>query len=264
MRISHSFTESRPPQSEVRATDAVGAALRELGEVREAVRERLTEFSAATLLKWNELEAEIENKLESLETRMADTGATAVDAAVARINELGRAIHELVENHLHCPARALMSTSVRACSPEDSLERAAQLLWEGDCGALPVVDAEGRLVAMITDRDVCMAVYFRGCAPGHARVRDAMSKSVFTCSPDDAVERVCGIIGEHQVRRVPVIDAQERLIGIVSLADVVRYLNALPAAHPTRQLLVATMAAVCDHQPPRALVAAGPISSAAA
>jgi CBS-domain-containing membrane protein len=94
-----------------------------------------------------------------------------------------------------------------------------------------------------------MGVYFRGCAPGHTRVRDAMSKRVFTCAPDDAVERVCGIISEHQVRRLPVVDAQGRLIGIVSLADIARYLHELPAAHPTRQILVTTMAAVCDPQP---------------
>jgi CBS domain-containing protein len=157
-----------------------------------------------------------------------------------------------------------MSTRVLTCSPDDSLERAAQLLWEGDCGALPVVDTAGRLVAMITDRDVCMAVYFRGCAPCHSCVRDAMSKTVFVCSPDDTVERVCGIISEHQVRRVPVIDAEGRLIGVVSLADVAHYLNELPAAHPNRQLLVTTMASVCDRQPSRALISAGPLSSAAA
>ena len=264
MQISHSLTESRPPESRVGASDPVSAALRELGEVREVVLERLTEFSAATLLKWNELEAEIENKLECLETRLAGTGETAVEAAVARINELGRAIQDLVESHLHCPARALMSTSLRTCSPEDSLERAAQLLWEGDCGALPVVDTSGRLVAMITDRDVCMAVYFRGCAPSDGLVRDAMSNRVYTCSPDDAVERICEIIGEHRVRRVPVSDAEGHLIGIVSLADVVHHLNGLPAAHPCRQLLVATMAAVCDRHLPRSLESTHPLSGAAA
>jgi CBS domain-containing protein len=77
----------------------------------------------------------------------------------------------------------IMSRPAVTCSASDALGRAAQLLWDHDLGSLPVVDADGRLVGMITDRDICMAAYLRGQPLGDIAVEQAMARQVFACSP---------------------------------------------------------------------------------
>jgi CBS domain-containing protein len=228
--------------------DAVTRALRELEAIRDGARERLSEFSVHTLFRWKELEHELENKVCDLESRIADSGQVALDAALARIEELAAAIRELLREHLDCSARALMTSDVRVCSPHDTLEQVARQLWDGDCGALPVVNAAGQLVGMITDRDVCMAAYLRG-QPLHAcRVQSAMSRQAHSCAPDDSLQRMAGIMSEHRVRRLPVVDGDGRLLGVVTLADLAKHLNTLPLDHPTRDLLVSTLAAISERR----------------
>jgi CBS domain-containing protein len=228
------------------STDAVTCALRELETIRDGARERLSEFSGQTLLRWKELEHELDSKVCDLESRIADSGETAVDAALARIEELAGAIRELLRHHLDYSARALMTSDLRVCSPHDNLEQVARQLWDGDCGALPVLNAAGQLLGMITDRDVCMAAYLRG-QPLHAcPVQSAMSRQIYSCAPDDSVQRIMAIMSEYQIRRVPVVDAQGHLLGVVTLADLAKYLNTLCLDHPARDLLVSTLAAISD------------------
>jgi len=230
--------------------DALTCALSELEAIRDGARQRLPEFSGGTLLCWNGLEQEIEAKVVELQSRIADSGETAVDAALARIEELAGAVRELLRNQLDCSARALMTTDLRVCSPHDNLEQVARQLWDSDCGALPVVNPARQLVGMITDRDVCMAVYIRGQPPHACSVQSAMSRQVYSCAPDDSIQRIAGIMSEHQVRRLPVVDADGRLLGMVTLADLAKYLNGLSVDHPTRDLLVPTLAAITDRRAP--------------
>jgi CBS-domain-containing membrane protein len=116
----------------------------------------------------------------------------------------------------------LMTTEVRACNPHDTLNRAAQLMWENDCGAIPVVDSGGKVIGMLTDRDVCMAAYTRGVPLAHARVENAMSPDVSTCIATDTIAIAAERMRQRQVRRLPVIDDDGVLIGILSLSDIVR------------------------------------------
>ena len=117
----------------------------------------------------------------------------------------------------------LQTSDVRACTPDTNLATAAQIMWDCDCGAVPVVDEERTLVGMITDRDICIATATRSAAPANLAVRDVMSSGqVYFCRPDDEVRSVLGTMGTHRVRRLPVIDRQNKLIGIVSLNDLVR------------------------------------------
>src|SRR5260370_33741780 len=81
----------------------------------------------------------------------------------------------------------LMVGEVTACSPDDALNRAAQIMWEKDCGCVPVVDRAARLIAMLTDRDICMAAYTRGGTLKDIRVSAAMSYELIACSPGDDV-----------------------------------------------------------------------------
>ncbi len=111
----------------------------------------------------------------------------------------------------------LMTPTVVTCAPDDTLNRAAQLLWERDCGCLPVV-ADGSLIGMLTDRDICMAAYTKGRALHEIRVDEIMSTDVKSCIRTDSIEAVQTLMQMHQLRRVPVVD-QDKLIGIISLTD---------------------------------------------
>lgn len=116
----------------------------------------------------------------------------------------------------------IMHRPVVTCHVDDHLGKAARLLWEQDCGVLPVVDGTGRVVAMITDRDICMAAYTKGLPLEAIQVRSAMSKQLYSCHPDDPVFEAEKRMSEKQVRRLPVVDGQGRVLGILSLNDLAR------------------------------------------
>lgn len=113
----------------------------------------------------------------------------------------------------------IMTRDVRTCGPEDTLATAAQIMWENDCGAVPVVDDEWRLLGIITDRDLAMAAHLQGVPLRDTRVQSAMAREVRHCSPHDTVATVESIMQRHLIRRVPVVDAERRVVGIVSLGD---------------------------------------------
>jgi CBS domain-containing protein len=116
--------------------------------------------------------------------------------------------------------REVMTPNVQTISPQDTIQRAAQLMDELNVGAIPVCDGK-RLVGMITDRDITVRSTAVGQAPGEAKVEDAMSTDVRTCFSNQTVEDVLATMGDVQIRRVPVIDEQSKeLVGIVSLGDI--------------------------------------------
>jgi CBS-domain-containing membrane protein len=124
----------------------------------------------------------------------------------------------------------IMTRDVLRCSTTDSLERAAQVMWEHDLGALPVLDARGVTVAMVTDRDACMAAYTQGKPLREIPVMSAASQGVRSVHPDDPVEVAQAIMKMHRVRRLPVIDVGGNCVGMVSLADMLR--RASPSLSP--------------------------------
>jgi CBS domain-containing protein len=118
----------------------------------------------------------------------------------------------------------LMTKSPRTCRPEDSLSQAARIMWEADCGAVPVVssDGEGRVVGIITDRDVCMAAYTRGLPLAQMRVSEAMAREPRCCKASDTPFEAEASMRSAQVRRLPVVDESGHLVGLLSLADLAR------------------------------------------
>jgi CBS domain-containing protein len=122
----------------------------------------------------------------------------------------------------------IMTKPAVTCRQTETLNAAAELMWKFDCGAVPVTNDDGRLVGIITDRDICMATYTKGSSPNEIRVCDAMSK-VFACQPGDALETAERLMREKQVHRVPIVDGENRLVGLLSLSDLVR--NAV-STHP--------------------------------
>jgi CBS domain-containing protein len=120
-------------------------------------------------------------------------------------------------------AQELMTRDPVCCTPDDPAQRAAELMSQHDCGAIPVVDDEGsrHLCGVITDRDIAIRGVARGRG-GEARVQDLMTSAPETCSPDADVQEVERVMTEYQVRRVPIIDAGGQLVGIISQADLAR------------------------------------------
>jgi CBS domain-containing protein len=118
----------------------------------------------------------------------------------------------------------LMTKSIRTCRSDDSLSQAAQIMWEADCGAVPVVssDGEGRIVGIVTDRDVCMAGYTRGRRLQEMQVREAMAQDLRCCKASDTLAEAEASMRSGQVRRLPVVDESGHLVGLLSLADLAR------------------------------------------
>lgn len=114
---------------------------------------------------------------------------------------------------------SVMTQQVLTCTPQDTLADATRQMWEADVGCLVVVDDETRPVGMITDRDIVMAALTQGCRLQDSRVSSAMSKVVFTCYGNTRLSELEDTMRREKIRRVPVVDASGRLIGIATLGD---------------------------------------------
>jgi CBS domain-containing protein len=118
--------------------------------------------------------------------------------------------------------RELMSHPVVSCSSGATLDHPARLMWEFDCGTIPVVDDDGRLVGMITDRDICMGSLMQGKPLHEIPVRSVMAHDLVSCHADDSVETAEHAMRDNRIRRIPVLDNDRRPLGIVSLNDLAR------------------------------------------
>jgi CBS domain-containing protein len=138
----------------------------------------------------------------------------------------------------------IMTTQLKVASPRTTLSEAAQLLWSGDCGLLPVVD-NGKLVGVVTDRDMYIALGTRNKPASAVTVGEVVGGSVFTCSANDDAHTVLQTMKENRVRRLPVM-RDGALAGIVSLNDLV--LAAGPRTGIGSEELVETFKAICAHR----------------
>lgn len=144
--------------------------------------------------------------------------------------------------------RDIMTANVVSCRKDTDLAAAARLMAEKRFGALPVVDEHGRVAGIITDRDIAMAAATRQRNAAHIAVHEAMSGHVTTCLADENVETALKKMEERRVRRLPVLDRDGRLAGILSLDDIVlRGLND-PNGLPTPAFIEA-MQRLCSRPP---------------
>lgn len=150
-------------------------------------------------------------------------------------------------------ARDCMTRDVVTCRPETDMERAAHLMWTHDCGVLPVLGERDRVVGLVTDRDLVMGAYTRGRPLAQLHVEDSMSREVAACRPSDTLEDAIRTLGRERVRRLPVIDEQGLLQGILSMNDAVRHVAASPES-PVRARLAAALleswASICSQREP--------------
>jgi CBS domain-containing protein len=135
-------------------------------------------------------------------------------------------------------AKDLMTRGASTCRANDDLTEAAKIMWEHDCGVVPVTDESGHLTGVVTDRDVCMSAYTQGRSLSDLKVSDAMSRSIQCCREDEEVSDVEATLGTHPVRRLPVVDDMNRVVGVLSLNDLA--VHALRAGDEEEKLAVAT------------------------
>ncbi len=143
----------------------------------------------------------------------------------------------------------IMKRDVEICGSDDSVATAASRMWDGDLGCVPVVAENGRVVGMVTDRDICMPALTRGRPLHEIPVTRAMSKEIFSCAPNATLIEAQEIMRAGHVRRLPVIDSDFCLVGIVSLGDLAHLAgHQIGCKNPdvSAQEVVATLTAVCE------------------
>ena len=145
----------------------------------------------------------------------------------------------------------VMTANPETCALNDSLAQAAGLMWENDCGILPVLSDEGRVVGLLTDRDICMAAVLKGKDLGNIAVAETITGQVFTCGPNDEVRVALNTMQKNRVRRLPVLGADGELLGLLSMNDIVLKVES-PTDKKARDLsyadVVNTYKSICEHR----------------
>jgi len=155
----------------------------------------------------------------------------------------------------------VMSSNAKVCILTDNLSAAAGIMWENDCGILPVVAEAGKVVGLITDRDICMAANLQNRHLWNIAVEDVISGDVYACKPDDDIRSALKTMEENRVRRLPVVAADGTLKGILSINDVVLKAEETRDKKPSGLSysdVVNTYKSICEHRSPlHAQAAAG-------
>jgi CBS domain-containing protein len=115
----------------------------------------------------------------------------------------------------------LMTKNVTSCHPENNLAELAEVMWNQRCGALPILDNAGRVIGIVTDRDICIALGTRNLRASDVLTRDVSPHGCASCSPENDVRDALRTMGRQEVGRLPVVDGGGYLVGILSIDDIV-------------------------------------------
>jgi CBS domain-containing protein len=151
--------------------------------------------------------------------------------------------------------KEVMTPHAKAIWLTESLVDAAKLMWENDCGVLPVIKDGQKVIGMVTDRDICMAVAMRDTNPSGVSVEEVMTGQVYAIKAEDDVDQALQVMQEHKIRRLPVVNSEGELEGMLSMNDLV--LNAKKSNRTTPDAInyedvVKTYQAICGHPEPAA------------
>jgi CBS domain-containing protein len=116
----------------------------------------------------------------------------------------------------------VMTKNPVCCVPDDTVVKAARLMKSKDIGSIPVIKDEetGKLVGIVTDRDLALEIVAEGRDPKTTKVENVMTRNIVTCHAEDDLQKALDAMSHHQLRRIPVVDHDDRIIGIIAQADV--------------------------------------------
>jgi CBS domain-containing protein len=142
----------------------------------------------------------------------------------------------------------VMTREPATCSPATNLAAAAKLMLDADCGILPVVNDEGKLIGVVTDRDMYIALATRNRLASQITVGEVARREVFTCALDDDAETALATMRQHRVRRLPVEGFGGTVAGIVSMNDLILAAGSRNAIRS--EAIVDTLQGICAHHHP--------------
>ena len=145
----------------------------------------------------------------------------------------------------------LMSKAIVSCRSDTSLAAAGALMWEHDCGILPIVDEAGKVTSVITDRDICIALSTRDAPAWHISTGDVVKAQAFVCTPDDEIQAALKTMARERVHRLPVVDSEGKLVGVLSISDLILHAE---KGDPKKtgisfDEVVGVLQAICAHEP---------------
>lgn len=152
--------------------------------------------------------------------------------------------------------KEVMTPNAKAIWITESLAAAAKEMWENDCGALPIIK-DRKVVGMITDRDICMGAAMRDRSASHISVEEVMNATVYAAEPEEEVEQALQTMRQHRIRRLPVLNPEGELQGILSMTDIVLKAKANGNQAPIDYVdVIKTYQAICEHPLPLVQAAA--------
>jgi len=143
--------------------------------------------------------------------------------------------------------KELMTTDIRTCTPDTTVAESAHLMWEGDCGMLPVLEG-GALVGVVTDRDMYIALATQNARAAQLTVGAVATKKVVTCTQEDDVQAALATMRQARVRRLPVVGFGNTVLGVLSMDDILLAAGVDKAVRSDD--VVETLQAICAHHHP--------------
>jgi CBS domain-containing protein len=141
----------------------------------------------------------------------------------------------------------VMTSDVRTCPPEATVATAARIMSASECGIVPVVDARRRLVGVVTDRDLCLALGGRVREPGALPISDVMTRTVYSCSANEDPAFALKVMRRHLVRRLPVVDPYGSLVGVLSIDDLVARTGTAADSEIAPEAVLETLKSLAAH-----------------
>ena len=147
--------------------------------------------------------------------------------------------------------RDVMTHPAISCGPENNLSEVVKIMWDADCGAVPVVDQDRNLIGVITDRDIAITAGTQNRLPSDIRVAEAMSDTVYSCTPDQDILGALKTMRSEKVRRLPVVNNNGQLEGLLSVNDIALRADNSEGAQTSGlsyEDLVSTLRAIFEHR----------------
>ncbi len=145
----------------------------------------------------------------------------------------------------------IMTREVQCCGPGTNLAAAAKMMWDSDCGILPILNPEGKVLGVVTDRDICMSATTKNKPPSEITVWESITPRAYTCRVTDDIHTAMDIMRRQQVRRLPVVDEDGVLQGIISMNDLILHAGETKGtAHPDLSIIevMRTLKAIHAHR----------------